>query len=174
MGTLRPSAGFSLIELVVVVSITTIVLVMLIPGVQRSREAFNLRRAAVLLASEMRRAQALATAEGVDYTVEFDVVTGTNISDGLTIWKQGAASPVRTVHSPEWPRDVQIVDGPSDFPLCSAPADTSNDCAVWKPLGYPVVGPGPTSRVRLKSRGSARMLDVVVQPATGKVSVVRP
>lgn len=174
MGKLRPQAGFSLIELVVVVSVAAVVMAVLTPGIRQTRESFDLRRAATLVASEMRRAQALATAEGADYTVEFDVVSGSETSNGLKTWKQGVSSPVRTVMPPEWPRDIQIVDGPSDFPVCTTPADTSNDCAVWKPLGYPLTTGGGSSRVRLKTKGSASQLEVVVQPATGKVSVERP
>ena len=64
-------AGFTLIELVVVVGLIGVVLAILVMGVRRASDAFSLRKAATTVISEVRRAQSSAVADGVDYMVEF-------------------------------------------------------------------------------------------------------
>ncbi len=163
-------AGFTLLELIVVIGTIAVVLGVLALGVQKARDAFSLQRAATLVMSELRRAQARSVAENVDYMVEFDVVTGSGTSTGLKIWKVGTPTTlVRTVQS-EWPSNVQIMDGPTNFPACTAPADTANDCATFKPLGYATA----SGRMRLKVKSSGvEQVEVKVESATGRVSVSR-
>jgi len=162
-------AGFTLIELVVVIGAVALVMAILTLGIRRASDAFSLQRAATLVMSELRRAQARAVAEGVDYTVEFDVVTGSGTSTGLKIWKAGTATPVRTVQS-EWPSNVQILDGPTNFPACTAPADPADDCATFKPMGYAA----ESGRMRLKVKSAAaEQIEIKVESATGRVSVTR-
>src|SRR5207244_13523447 len=57
-------AGFTLIELVVVVGLIGVVLAILVMGVRRASDAFSLRKAATTVISEVRRAQASAVAGG--------------------------------------------------------------------------------------------------------------
>src|SRR5947199_9075171 len=64
-------AGFTLIELVVVVGLIGVVLAILVMGVRRASDAFSLRKAATTVISEVRRAPSSAVADGGDYTVEF-------------------------------------------------------------------------------------------------------
>ena len=161
------SAGFTTIELLVVVAASAAVMAIIVLGVRVGTDVFQLRRAASITLSEVRRAQALAMAEGVDYTVEFSTSTS-GTAGGLRVWKAGVGTPVRTVLVPEWPQNIQMRDGQTTFPACTTPADTTRKCVVYKPLGYPFSG----GRVRIRTR-DARTLDVVVEPATGRVSVQR-
>lgn len=164
-------AGFTLLEILIVVAVIAFVLGILTLGVRRSSDAYQLRRAATLIMLELRRAQAMAMAEGVDFIVEFDVVTGSGTTTGVKLFRSGTATPVRTVSTSEWPSIVQIIDGPSNFPDCTAPGtDAANDCATFKPLGYPA----QSGRVRLKVKAAASgQVEVSVEPATGRVSMIR-
>src|SRR5437016_14036781 len=64
-------AGFTLIELVVVVGLIGVVLAILVMGVRRASDAFSLRKAATTVISEVRRAPSPAVAGGEDYMGEF-------------------------------------------------------------------------------------------------------
>lgn len=160
-------AGFSLLELVVVVGTVAVIMAVLVLGIRQASGSVELRRAASTATSELRKAQAAAMAEGVDYTVEFYVTTG-SAPGGLKVWRQGSTSPSRTVLPPEWPGSVQMQAAATNFPACNAPADPAHLCAVYKPLGYPVQG----GTVRLGTSAGVTV-DVVVEPATGRVSVQR-
>jgi prepilin-type N-terminal cleavage/methylation domain-containing protein len=159
-GRVRGQAGFSLIELVVVVGLVSLVLGMLVVGVRRASDAFQLRRAASLVTAELRRAHAAAVSAGVDYTVEFVVTT----PGGLKVYRQTSLQ--RTVVS-EWPSSVRV-DGPaSTLGNCTTPGDPSNKCVTFRPLGFAVSG----GDVRLVSRAGVGV-SVRVTAATGRVSVV--
>lgn len=168
-------AGFTLIELVIVVGMISIVLAILVLGVNRATSAFSLRRAASIVMSELRRAQASAVADGADYIVEFYVSTGSSTPGGLRVWKRSGATTtfVRSILAPDWPR-VQMMDGPTNFPDCTGSGpDPTHDCAVFKSLGY--LDSGSTqNRMRLRSIGAGTQLDIVVAPATAHVSVQLP
>ncbi len=156
----RDQAGFSLIELVVVVGLASLVLGILVLGVRRASDAFQLRRAASLVTSELRRAHAAAVSAGVDYTVEF--VVGS--AGGLKVYRQTSLQ--RTVAS-EWPASVQIDGTASTISSCTTPGDPSNKCVTFRPLGFAVSG----GDVRLVSRSGVGV-SVRVTAATGRVSVV--
>lgn len=169
-------AGFTLIELVVVVSLIAIVLGILFVGVRRATDSFSLRRGATIAMSELRRAQAAAVAEGADYIVEFYVSTGSSTPGGLRVWKRSGATTtqVRSILPPGWPR-VQMMDGPTNFPDCTGSGPTpTHDCAVFKPLGYLEQVGGTQNRMRLRSIGSGVQVDIVITPATARVSVQQP
>ncbi len=164
-------AGFTLLELVVVIGAIAVVMSVLTLGVRSARDAFSMRRAATIVMSELRRAHAEATAEGVDYIVEFDVVTGSGTSTGLKIYKDSVSTPVRVIGPQEWPSNIQMLDGLTKFPACpSPPADSSNDCAVFKPLGYAAASGGV--RLKLKS-ASVAAIEIEVTSATGRVNITR-
>jgi len=65
--------GFTLVELMVVISLAAVLLSILTLGIRQATESFALRRAGTVTASEIRRAQTGATSDGVNYVVEFDV-----------------------------------------------------------------------------------------------------
>src|SRR2546422_10394659 len=90
-------AGFTLIELVVVVGLISIVMAILVLGVRAASNAFSLRRAATIVMSETRRAASSAVAEGVDYNGEFKL----SIPRRITVSRQTAVQ--RTFQGPEWP-----------------------------------------------------------------------
>lgn len=163
------AAGFSLIQLVVVVGVLAVVMAVLTPSIRQASDSYVLRRAASATVAELRRAQTAATAEGRDYTVEFFTDPGAGVPGGLRVWKQGATSPERTVLPPEWALRVEMDDAATTFPACSAPADPAHKCVTYKPLGYPTAG----GRVRLRMEGPGTTLDVVVTTATGRVSIER-
>src|SRR5207302_10347534 len=77
-------AGFTLIELVVVVGLIGVVLAILVMGVRRASDAFSLRKAATTVISEVRRAQASAVAGGVGYMVEFALANPGRINTSRT------------------------------------------------------------------------------------------
>lgn len=164
----RTQAGFSLIELIVVVAVSGIVMAMLTVGIRTASEGFAIRRATSITVAELRRAQAAAMATGADVTLELYSSSGSGTAGGVKMWAGG--SEARRVLTPEWPEQVQIQDGPSNFPACTAPADTAHQCAVFRPLGDPVA----SGRVRLRYIGGTGVsLEVAVDPATGRVSVQR-
>lgn len=173
---LRGEAGFTLLELVIVVSVAAAVLLIFVQGVRQASAAFQVRRAANIAIAELRTAQAAATAAGADMAVEFYTSTGSSTPGGLVVWARNpltlAWSRIRSVLPPEFPNSVQMPDGPTNFPDCPAAINTSHDCAIFKPLGYAEDG----GRIRLRAIGSSgTQLDVVMDsPATGRVSVVRP
>lgn len=159
--------GFSLLELVVVVGVAAIVMAVLTLGIRQASDSFTLRRAATLVVNEVRRAQATAMAEDVDYTVEFYTAGG---EGGLRVWKAGAASAARTVLPPEWPSSVHMVaDTVNPFSACAASIDPNHQCVTFAPLGYP----DDDGKVRLQVAGSGSELTVTVEPASGRVKVER-
>lgn len=173
MGKLRAQAGFSLIELIVVLSIAAVVMAVLTPGIKRSSDVFTLRRAASLAVVELRTAQSLATNNGTDIMFEFYTSTGPGGPGGIRYWVKpvGSASwfEVRSVLPPEWPTIIQmrhsigLVD-------CIAPADVTHKCLTFKPLGY--VENSGTIKVRVRSSSTIEW-DIVVDAATGRVRVVQ-
>lgn len=169
-------SGFTLLELVIVIGAIAIVMAMLIVGIRQSTQSFTLRRATTLVYSELRKAHAAAMAEGVDYIVEFDVVTGSGTSNGIKVFRlpAGSSTPelLRQVKPPDWPSSVQLLDGLTQVPACPSLAglDTSNDCAIFKPLGYA----SAAGDVRLKTKAdAAARLRIIVASATGRVSMER-
>src|SRR3989475_3663229 len=127
-------AGFTLIELVVVVGLISIVMAILVLGVRAASDAFSLRRAATILMSETRRAASSAVAEGVDYTVEFKLSS----PYGITVYRQTAVQ--RTFAGQEWPLSVTIPTAGTTAPNCTTPGNAANACVTFKPLGYALAG----------------------------------
>lgn len=171
MGKLRPSAGFSLIELVVVVSIAAIVLAMLIPGIRQATDSFTLRKATSMLIAELRTAQALSTSDQVDVMFEF-YTNGSSAPGGLRYWVREPGTTtwfeVRRVEDPEWPAIVHMAGG-SGFPGCSTPADPGHHCTVFKSLGYLTDG----GEVKIRARSGGPEWEVAVNAATGRVTINR-
>lgn len=70
----KPSeAGFTLVELMVVIGLMAVILSVLTLGIRQASESFALRRAGTITLSEIRRAQTGATSDGVNYVAEFDL-----------------------------------------------------------------------------------------------------
>ncbi len=179
-------AGFTLIELVVVVGLISIVLAILTLGVSRASDAFSLRRGASVATSELRRAHAGAVSDGVDYVVEFVLAN----PGSLKIYRSTATSQTcptgmmppppatstlctRTIADQQWPSSVAINNPGTTFAACSAPADTANKCVTFKPLGYAETSSTCSStpcKVQLTSR-SGTTLNVEIALSTGRVSV---
>ncbi len=153
-------AGFTLIELVVVVGLIAIVMVILIIGVRQASDSFSLRRAATIVASEVRRAQSSAVAEGGDYTVEFALSS----PYGITVYRQTAVQ--RTFAGQDWPLSVTIQSSGTTVPNCTTPGNAANKCVTFRSLGYAVAG----GTVQLLSR-SGVSLNIAITAATGRVSV---
>ncbi len=153
-------AGFTLIELVVVVGLISIVMAILVLGVRRASDAFSLRRAATIVASETRRAASSAVAEGVDYTVEFKLSS----PYGITVYRQTAVQ--RTFAGQEWPLSVTIPSAGTTVPNCTTPGSAANACVTFKSLGYAVAG----GTVQLLSRTGVSV-SVAITAATGRVSI---
>src|SRR3989475_13229766 len=122
-------AGFTLIELVVVVGLISIVMAILVLGVRRASDAFSLRRAATIVASETRRAASAAVAEGVDYTVEFSLSS----PYGITVYRQTAVQ--RTFAGQEWPLSVTIPTAGTTAPNCTKPRKRAEASRTFKTHG---------------------------------------
>lgn len=179
-------AGFTLIELVVVVGLTSIVLAILTLGVRRASDAFSLRRAASVATSELRRAHAGAVSDGVDYTVEFvlanpgsmkvyrSTATAQTCPPGMVPVPPTATTLcTRTLADQQWPASVAINDSATTFPACAAPANPANKCVTFKPLGYAQTSGtcgAPACMVQLRSR-SGVTLNVEIALATGRVGI---
>jgi len=153
-------AGFTLIELVVVVGLISIIMAILVLGVRRASDAFSLRRAATIVMSEVRRAQSSAVADDVPYTVEF------NLSSpyGITVYRQTAVQ--RTFAGQEWPSSVTIPSAATTLPNCTTPGNAANKCVTFQPLGFAVAG----GTVQLLSRTGVSA-NLAIAAATGRVSV---
>ncbi len=153
-------AGFSLVELVVVVGVVALLMLLLVPSIRQMSASYDLRRAASITMSELRKAQAGATAADVDYTVEF--VLGS--SGGLKIYQQAAL--VRTIALPDWPAAVQIDTPGTTFPSCTSVGNPADKCVTFRSLGYPV-----NSGTALLRSTVGVTVQVIVAPGTGRVTV---
>ncbi|HEU4797729.1 MAG TPA: prepilin-type N-terminal cleavage/methylation domain-containing protein [bacterium] len=165
MAKLRPQDGFSLIELVVVVSIAAVVMAVLTPGIRQSSDIFTLRRAASLAVVELRTAQAIATNNGVDVIFEF-YTNASGVPSGIRYWAGGGE--LRRVEPPEWPRIIEIRHS-SGLVNCVLPADPGHKCLTFKPLG----SVDNAGEVKLRVRDSGPEWQIEIAPATGRVRVVQ-
>jgi len=170
MGKLRPDAGFSLIELVVVVSITAVVMAMLVPGIRAASDAFQLRKAAGIAVAELRTAQARATANGLNVMFEFYTSTGAGDPGGVRAWASsgGPWYELRHVLPPDWPASIQLREG-AGLAGCTAPADPAHRCLTFRPLGY-VDNAGD---VKIQVRSGTPQWTIAVNAATGRTTVTR-
>ena len=169
-------AGFSLLELVIVVAMAAAVLLVFVQGVRQASASFQVRKAVSITIAEMRTAQAASMANGVDIAVEFYTSTGSSTAGGLQMWARspstGIWSQLRSVLPPEFPVSVQMPEGVTNFPNCPVTIHASHDCAIYKPLGYAE----DDGRLRLRAIGDPSIfLEVVMNAAaTGRVAVERP
>lgn len=164
----RSEAGFTLVEVILVVVIIAILTAILSVSVGPIRATFALRKAATIAAAEVRRAQALAIAEGADYTVEFVLTPNPG---AVKVWKSGGSAPVRAVSGENWPSSVQIRAG-SGLESCAV-GNPDNRCVTFRFLGAPEQA-GEVVLCDVSSQGctqSTRTVRLVVEPATGRVSV---
>lgn len=170
MGKLRPNAGFSLIELIVVVSIAAIVMAVLVPGIRQASDVFQLRKGASLLIAELRTAQSLSTANQIDIMFEFYTSSGAGAPGGLRYWGWSGSAwyELRKVETPEWPVIVQLREG-SGFPNCPSPAVATHRCTTFKPLGYLTNG----GEVKIRARSAGSEWDIELNAATGRVTIDR-
>src|SRR2546428_12720447 len=125
-------AGFTLIELIVVVGLISIVMAILVLGVRAASDAFSLRRAATIVISETRRASSSAVAEGVDYTVEFKLSS----PYGITVYRQTAVQ--RTFAGRGWPLAVTLARGGAAGPNFNNTCDASEAGSHLIPTGLAV------------------------------------
>jgi prepilin-type N-terminal cleavage/methylation domain-containing protein len=176
----RANSGFTLVELLIVIGIAAILLSILALGIRQVSASFELRRAGTVAVSEVRRAQARALAERVDYTVEF-VIAHPGV---LHVYRDATLQ--RTVQAPEgWPASAALVDdggSPPGFPdaetdwlpNCDAagPGVPANRCITFRFMGAPAgVGAQPKGAVLI--RGPSSHLWIAIAAGTGKVSVER-
>ncbi len=172
-------AGFTLLELVVVIGAIAVVMAVLSVGIRRASDAFSLRRGASVAASELRRAHAGAVSDGVDYTVEFVLAN----PGSMKVYRSTATAQTcptgmmppppststlctRTAAGQQWPSSVAVNGPGTTFAVCTAPADPANKCVTFRPLGYANAG----GVVQLLSR-SGVTVNVQVTAATGRVSI---
>ncbi len=162
----RFQAGFTLVELLVVVSVLAVVFAILVLGIRQASGSFALRQAATITMSELRKAQASSVAggSGVSYTVEF--VYGT--PGGLNIYRQGTL--VKVVAPPNWPSSVVFDNTQTTFPSCAGVGNPANTCVTFQPLGYASAGGAAALKGGV---GTQVTLLVQVAAATGKVSIVQ-
>lgn len=161
--------GFTTTDTLVVIGATALLLSLIVPSTLQAVEGNTLRQAAVLVANELRHAQAAAMAESADYTVEFYDSAFTEGTGWMRVWKQGVATPTREIRPPRFPLSVQTLDSDGSFNSCGSPADPANICVIFKPLGFPTQG----GNIRLRSTRTYAEYKVVVAPATGRVSIAR-
>jgi Tfp pilus assembly protein FimT len=168
-------AGFSLLELVIVVAMAAAVLLVFVQGVRQGSASFQVRKAASITIAEMRTAQAASMANGVDIAVEFYTSTGSSTPGGLQMWARspstGIWSQLRSALPPEFPVSVQMSEGVTNFPNCPVAIHATHDCVIFKPLGYA----DDNGRLRLRAIGNPGIfLEVVMNvAATGRVVVER-
>jgi len=178
----RSEDGFTLIELMIVIGVAAILMSILVLGIRQVTASFALRRAGTIALSEVRRAQARALAERVDYTVEFVIAT----PGALRIYREAVLQ--RTVQAPEeWPSSVALLDdgeaSPPPFPdvdtswlpdcgVDGGPGDPANKCVTFRFMGAPG-GVGAQSKGAVLLRGPSSHLWLTVAAGTGKVSVQR-
>jgi prepilin-type N-terminal cleavage/methylation domain-containing protein len=174
----RGDAGFTLVELLIVIGMIAILMSILALAIRQVTASFALRRAGTVALSEVRRAQARALAERVDYTVEFVIA-----SPGALRVYQGTTL-VRTVQAPEgWSASVALVDeGGSPpalpdsetgwLPDCTSPGNPADKCVTFQFVGAPG-NVGTKSQGAVLLRGLSGHLWLTVAAGTGKASVQR-
>ncbi len=161
-------AGFTLIELVVVVGLIAVLLAIFTAVMRAASDSFQLRRAATVVTSELRRAQNSAVAQNFPYAVEFILSSPYGINE----WKQPppagtwVAVPRPVTGSENWPSTVSIVSVPG-VPNCSGiSGNGSNWCVTFLPLGFANQGGG----VQLQNK-SGTVATISLNAATGRVSI---
>jgi prepilin-type N-terminal cleavage/methylation domain-containing protein len=159
-------AGFTLIELVVVVGLIAVVLGILAAVMRAASDSFQLRRAATVVTSELRRAQNSSVGENIPYAVEFILTSPYGINE----WKQPSGTwvqvPRPVTGSENWPSTVTIVSVPGT-PNCSGISGSgSNWCVTFLPLGFANQG----GIVQLQNR-SGTNTSLNLNAATGRVSI---
>lgn len=175
----RPDAGFTVIELMIVVGIAAIMTSVLAVAIRQGSESFALRRAASLAVSEIRRTQSSAIAERRDFVVEFGFGTRASVTiyrfTDASVWQQ-----VKTIRAPargldgDWPAAVTFLTTGSTLSACggaSLPGASSNRCLMFGLFGEPTSPAGAGQVVLGNTMG--RQLRIVVTPATGQVAVQR-
>lgn len=160
-------AGFTLIELVVVVGLIAVVLAIVTAVMRAASNSFQLRRSATVVTSELRRAQSSAVAQNIPYAVEFILSSPYGINE----WKQPSgggwvAVPRPVTGSENWPSQVSIVSVPGT-PNCSGISGSgSNWCVTFQPLGFANQG----GSVQLQNQ-SGTSASIILNAATGRVSI---
>ncbi|MBI4446152.1 MAG: GspH/FimT family pseudopilin [Acidobacteria bacterium] len=74
---LRPSAGFTVIEILFLVALTSILMAIAIPSIRHSTAYYELTGSVNQLATELNAARMLAISRGAIYTMSFDSAEGT-------------------------------------------------------------------------------------------------
>lgn len=174
----KPEAGFTLVEMIIVVAIIAVLSAILSVGIRQIRASYALRRAATIATAEVRRAHASTVAEGVNYTVEFVLANPGSINvyrakldteqcpPGMVT--SSATLCTRSVGGDNWPPKVQLQadsDTSKSLPACSAPASPANKCVTFGLFGAPVAA----GDVLLVGE-TGQTVRIVVEPATGRVS----
>ncbi len=161
-------AGFTLIELVVVVGLIAVVLAILTAVMRAASNSFQLRRSATVVTSELRRAQSSAVAENIPYAVEFILSSPYGINE----WKQPTpgggwvAVPRPVTGSENWPSQVSITSVPGAANCSGISGSGSNWCVTFQPLGFADQG----GSVLLQNK-SGTTASINLNAATGRVSI---
>ncbi len=160
-------AGFTLLELVVVVAVVAIILAIITLGVRQATDSFQLRRAATVVTSELRRAQTTAVGQDIPYAVEFVL----SIPYGINVYNQPSGGPWVAVPRPvsgseNWPSTVSVLSVPGSPNCTGISGSASNWCVRFYPLGYADLG----GVVQLKNR-SGTIASINLNAATGRVNI---
>lgn len=172
-------AGFTVLELVVVVGLIAVILAILTLGIRQASDSFSLRHAATVVTSELRRAQSNAVSDGATYIVEMGLTNPGSVNVYRTTASAQTCPPgmvptppttttqcTRTISGQQWPSSVAINGVGTTLPACAAPANPANKCATFRSLGYADAG----GAVQLQNQ-SGTIATVQLIAATGRVSI---
>ncbi|HVH31914.1 MAG TPA: prepilin-type N-terminal cleavage/methylation domain-containing protein [bacterium] len=159
-------AGFTLIELVVVVGLIAVLLAIFTAVMRAATNSFQLRRMATVVASELRRAQNSSVGQNVPYAVEFILTSPYGINEWYQPTGAWTQIPRPYTGSENWPSAVSIASVPGS-PNCSGiSGNASNWCVTFTPLGFA----SPGGNVQLQNQ-SGNTATIILNAATGRVSI---
>ncbi len=161
-------AGYTLIELMVVVGLIAVLLAILTAVMRAATNSFQLRRMATVVTSELRRAQSSAVSQNIPYAVEFILSSPYGINE----WNQPisggpwVAVPRPVTGSENWSSAVSIASVPGTANCSGISGSGSNWCVTFLPLGFANQG----GSVQLQNQ-SGTTATINLNAATGRVSI---
>jgi uncharacterized protein (TIGR02596 family) len=190
----RPSAGFSIIELLIVIAILGILMVLTLPAVSSLMQSSDLTRAGQMLADQVNLARQMASAQSTVAEVRLIKLPGSAGYNAIQIWKVDSAGTLKAARPiARLPQATAISENPAHSAAVSGltpgsmPAGGSAENAAYvamqiRPSGFvtPVLGMSnlfltvmPESRVS-NSALPPNYFMLQINPITGAPLVYRP
>ena len=178
----RPSSGFSLLEMLVVMAIAVILLALVVPPVGQVADGYLLTRQGQILSDQLVLARQRATARNRDVEVRLLREDDRWV---LQIWELDPAAGTASAVNRRMPLDAQLTIHPELSPLLNELPSDSLDGQSWKSLRF-----RPNGRLALpltmennyltlylrRDQGAPpqNYFTLQIHPLSGHISVYRP